>query len=184
MVFVFVGGGPRLGEVQAIQQREDLTNVRFLDYVPRSHLHVSLSMADVHLISLRPEMTGIVAPGKLYGIMAAGRAAVFVGPEHCEPADTIRHAGCGVTIAPGDTGGLVAALTLLASDPSLARRMGERGRSAFLAAYERKLCCNQWSDLIGALLQEGRVAHQPADATSPGPTRIRQTPAALPRARR
>jgi glycosyltransferase involved in cell wall biosynthesis len=78
IVFVFVGGGPRLGEVQAFQQREDLTNVRFLDYVPRSHLHVSLSMADVHLISLRPEMTGIVAPGKLYGIMAAGRAAAMM----------------------------------------------------------------------------------------------------------
>ena len=50
---------------------------------------------------MRPEMTGIVVPGKLYGVMAAGRPALFVGPEHCESADTIRHAGCGFTIAPG-----------------------------------------------------------------------------------
>ena len=66
-------------------------------------------MADVHLISMRPEMTGIVVPGKLYGAMAAGRPAVFVGPEHCESADTIRDAGCGLTVAPGDVDGLVAA---------------------------------------------------------------------------
>src|SRR5262249_25211603 len=151
LVFLFVGGGPRLAEVKAIQEREGLTNVRFLDYVPRAHLHVSLSMADVHLISMRPEMTGIVAPGKLYGVMAAGRPALFIGPDHCESADTIRLAGCGLTIAPGDVDALVAALTLLADDPSLARRMGERGRSAFLATYARKLCCALWHAPIGGV---------------------------------
>jgi hypothetical protein len=108
-------------------------------------------MADVHLISMRPEMTGIVAPGKLFGVMAAGRPAVFVGPEHCESADAIRLAGCGLTVAPGDVDGLVAALTRLADDPSLARQMGERGRSAFLATYERKLGCERWHELIGGL---------------------------------
>jgi glycosyltransferase involved in cell wall biosynthesis len=152
IVILFVGGGPRLDEVRAVVEREELPNVRFLDYVPRAHLHVSLSMADAHLISMRPEMTGIVVPGKLYGVMAAGRPAIFVGPPHCEPADAIRHAGCGITVAPGEPDGLVGALTLLAGDPSLARRMGERGRSGFLAAYERKLCCDRWRRLIGDLL--------------------------------
>src|SRR5205823_7093821 len=41
ILFLFVGGGPRLDEVKAVQDREGLTNVRLLDYVPRSHLHVS-----------------------------------------------------------------------------------------------------------------------------------------------
>ena len=100
IVFLFVGGGPRLEEVKAARDREGLENIRLLDYVPRAQLQASLAMADVHLISMRPEMTGIVVPGKLYGAMAAGRPAVFVGPEHCEPADTIRDAGCGITITP------------------------------------------------------------------------------------
>jgi glycosyltransferase involved in cell wall biosynthesis len=156
IVFLFVGDGPRLGEVKVAQEREGLTNVRFLNYVPRSQLHVSLSMADAHLISMRPEMTGIVAPGKLYGVMAAARPAVFIGPEHCETADTIRQAGCGLTLAPRDDDGLVAALSRLADDPALARRMGERGRSAFLAAYERNLCCNLWCDLLARSLVNGR----------------------------
>jgi glycosyltransferase involved in cell wall biosynthesis len=174
ILFLFVGGGPRLSEVQAVQHREGLTNIRFLEYVPRSHLHVSLSMADVHLISMRPEMTGIVVPGKLYGVMAAGRPAVFVGPEHCEPADTIRHSGCGVTVRSGDAPGLVAALTLLADDPSLARRMGERGRAAFLVAHERKLCCDQWRELIGDLMSEsGPVRPAPrAPRTRPDSARV------------
>ncbi len=151
IVFLFVGGGPRLGEVAAARARDGLSNVRLLDYVPRAQLHASLALADAHLISMRPEMTGIVVPGKLYGAMASGRPAIFVGPEHCESADTIRQAGCGVTIPSGEAETLVSAIELLARDPSLARRMGERGRSAFLARFEQRLCCHKWARLIAGL---------------------------------
>ena len=126
IVFLFVGDGPRLSEVQAARQSEGLSNIRVLEAVPRECLHVSLSLADVHLISMRSEMNGIVVPGKLYGAMAAGRPVVFVGPEHCETADTIRSDGCGLTFSAGETSALVSSLLLLASDPSLCRRMGER----------------------------------------------------------
>jgi colanic acid biosynthesis glycosyl transferase WcaI len=152
IVFLYVGDGPRLAEVKAARDRDALTNIRLLDYVPRSQLQASLALADVHLISMRPEMTGLVVPGKLYGVMAAGRPAVFVGPEHCESADTIRDAGCGITITSGDTVGLVEALLRLLSNPSLARRMGEKGRSAFLTTHDRKLCCAHWHELIGNLV--------------------------------
>jgi glycosyltransferase involved in cell wall biosynthesis len=160
IVFLFVGEGPRLDEVKAARDREGLANIRLLDYVPRAQLQASLSLADVHLVSMRPEMTGIVVPGKLYGAMAAGRPSVFVGPEHCESADTIRDAGCGITLTPGDVDGLVAALLHLRTDPSLARRMGERGRSAFLVAHERKLCCAQWHVLLAELLERRQPAQR------------------------
>ncbi len=166
IVFLFAGAGPRLAEVREAQNREQLENIRFLGYVPREELHMSLSVADVHLISMRPEMTGIVVPGKLYGIMAAGRPAVFVGPAHCESADAIRDAGCGVTLDRGDVEGLVKALTNLADDASLVRKMGDRGRSAFLAGFEREFCCEQWCKLIEEVvgaptvaLPAGRMTH-------------------------
>jgi glycosyltransferase involved in cell wall biosynthesis len=152
IVFLFVGAGPRLAEVRALQEREGLENVRFLDYFPREQLHASLSLADVHLISMRREMTGIVVPGKLYGAMASGRPALFVGPEHCESADTIRQAGCGLTVRQGDADGLVESLSRLASDPALAEQMGARGREAFLAAHERTPCCALWNALIDDLV--------------------------------
>ena len=117
IVFLFVGDGPRLAEVRAAKEAEGLDNIRFLDYFPREQLHASLSVADVHLISMRAEMTGVVVPGKLYGAMASGRPTLFVGPDHCESADTIRQADCGLTVRLGDVDGLVAALTRLAADP-------------------------------------------------------------------
>jgi glycosyltransferase involved in cell wall biosynthesis len=164
IVFLFVGGGPRIREVQAARDLEGLHNVRFLDYVPREGLHRSLSLADVHMVSMRPEMTGIVVPGKLYGVMAAARPAVFVGPAHCESADTIRRAGCGFTIAPGDADGVVEALTRLAADPNLARQMGQKGRIAFLAAHERNLCCYQWTEVLRDLVRRPGTVVKPRRA--------------------
>jgi glycosyltransferase involved in cell wall biosynthesis len=172
IVFLFVGAGPRLAEVRAAREREGLDNIRFLDYFPREQLHASLSLADVHLISMRREMTGIVVPGKLYGAMASGRPTLFVGPEHCESVDTIRQADCGLTIRQGDADGLVEALTRLAADPALAEQMGQRGRAAFLAMHERTPCCTRWSEVLADLV--------PAPGVEPAPARPRsvRTPVA------
>ncbi len=161
IVFLFVGDGPRMAEVRAAQDAEGLSNVRFLDYFPREQLHASLSMADVHLISMRAEMTGIVVPGKLYGVMAAARPAIFVGPAHCETADTVRQSGCGISIRLGDTSGLVDALTTLAADPETVQRMGDRGRAAFLAHHERESCCEAWSKTIKDLLAAPQPVAKP-----------------------
>jgi glycosyltransferase involved in cell wall biosynthesis len=167
IVFLFVGDGPRLAEVKNARDSEQLPNIRLLDYVPRGQLQASLALADVHLISMRPEMTGIVVPGKLYGVMAAGRPAIFVGPEHCESADTIRDAGCGIAVTPGDNDGLVRAISHLAADPSLARRMGEKGRSAFLAAHEQKLCCARWQELISVLVSRPETRRWESGVAAP-----------------
>jgi glycosyltransferase involved in cell wall biosynthesis len=158
IVFLLVGDGPRLAEVREAREREGLDNVRLLDYFPREQLHASLSLADVHLISMRREMTGIVVPGKLYGAMASGRPTLFVGPEHCESADTIRQADCGLVVRLGDSEALVEALTGLAADPEQAEQMGRRGREAFLSTHERDACCDQWNRVIGDLVPARRPA--------------------------
>jgi len=158
IVFLYVGGGPRLAEVKDAKEREGLDNIRILDYVPREELHLSLSVADVHLISMRPEMTGIVVPGKLYGIMAAARPALFVGPPHCESADLIRRAGCGFVVNLGDADGVVAALERLGEDRNLARQMGEKGRRIFLTTHEMGPCCHQWFELMRGIVGPRPVA--------------------------
>ncbi len=151
IVFLFVGGGPRLGEVRAAKADGQLDNVRIMDYFPREQLHASLSTADLHLISMRPEMTGIVVPGKLYGVMASARPILFVGPERCETADAIRSAECGYTLPMGEVEPLVRTIEALAADPALCRRLGDRGRSAFLQLYEREVCCRIWGALLDRL---------------------------------
>jgi glycosyltransferase involved in cell wall biosynthesis len=180
IVFLFVGEGPRLAEVTRACEQEGLANIRVLGYVARNRLNASLSLADVHLISMRQEMTGIVVPGKLYGVMAAGRPAIFVGPEHCETADTIRGAGCGFSVTPGDVRGLVDALCHLASNAGLARLMGEKGRSAFLANHERRLCCNRFCTIVDELIVETATdVERSSSPARPQPVRAASGPPVL-----
>ncbi len=161
ILFLFVGDGPRMCEVRSAQEKLKLDNVRVLDYFPRELLHASLSLADVHLTSLRREMTGIVVPSKVYGAMASARPVLFVGPDHSESADTIRAADCGVSVRLGDVDGVVAAIENLASSPELAQQMGQRGRAAFLNSYEQATCCAHWCGLVSDLIPGPRPAPAP-----------------------
>ena len=98
--FLFAGGGPRRAEIEAFAQEARLTNFSYRPYFAREELGDALAVGDVHLISLGAPFVGVSVPGKLYGIMAAGRPALFVGPSSCETADTIRDAACGLVVDP------------------------------------------------------------------------------------
>jgi hypothetical protein len=56
--------------------------------------------------------------------------------------------------------------------------MGERGRSAFLANHERRICCGQWHELIAELTALDAGAARPA-RVSPRRSVARTTAAAM-----
>ena len=110
MVYCFIGDGPQKSFLIETIRREGLQNVLFLPYEMKERLRFSLTAADLHLVSLRREMAGLSVPSKLYGIMAAGRPIMFIGPEHSESAILVREAQCGAVISPGDVDGGLRAL--------------------------------------------------------------------------
>ena len=149
--FVFIGGGPRKAEI--LERAEGIPNFRYLGYQPRGLLARSLSLGDVHLLTMRDDMAGLVVPVKLYGIMAAARPVVMIGPRGSETARTIEREEIGRVIDPVELGAsaadrLVETLDELRRDPEARRRMGLRARAAFLERYERGACCASWEKLI------------------------------------
>jgi len=155
--FLFVGGGPRRAEVEEFARRERLANFAYHDYVPRELLAHSLSVAHVHLISLRPEFVGVSVPSKLYGAMASGRPIVFVGPARCETADAIAEARCGVIIDPTDGGDAVAGRRIAeivdwwAKAPAVGAELGARGRCTFVERYDQRLSCAAFERVVRAV---------------------------------
>ncbi|MGV3773292.1 MAG: glycosyltransferase family 4 protein [Verrucomicrobiales bacterium] len=103
--FVFVGGGPRYAWLQ--EQLRGLPNVQFLPFQPKETLQVSLGAADVHLASMRDDLNGLVVPSKIYGILAAGRPCLFLGPGMSEAGLFIQENHCGAAIAPQDGEALI-----------------------------------------------------------------------------
>src|SRR5262249_23188636 len=91
ITWLFIGGGSLYDSLQTEVKRLGLKSVQFRPYQSREQLSQSLSAADLHLISLRPELEGLIVPSKFYGILAAGRASIFIGDPNSEIARTLAH---------------------------------------------------------------------------------------------
>jgi colanic acid biosynthesis glycosyl transferase WcaI len=159
--WLFVGNGPRRKEIEAYVREHGLTNTSYRDYFPREQLKWSLSVGDAHLISLRPEFVGISVPGKLYGIMASGRPAIFVGPNASDSGETVTKASCGIIVNPSDSTAADTIVRTLRQWTSLqadADRLGANGRLAFLESYEKERCCEEWAKVIRGQVKDGAIA--------------------------
>jgi len=153
--FLFVGGGRRIDEIRRFVTEKSLTNVRILDYVPREALGELLSAADVHLITLAEGTAGLIVPSKLYGILAAGRPGIYIGPEASEIARTLREEDAGKVIAIGDVDGLVAAIQEVQIRPrEKALAMQHRIREALQRQHTRDQCTAHLTRMVEELAQK------------------------------
>lgn len=135
VLFAFIGVGPRLGQVK--EGARQLKNVEFRDYVERSRLRETLPAADVHLTTLKPGMPGLLVPSKIYGILAAGRPTIYVGPDDGEIARILRENDCGTSLRNDDVDGLVKAIRDYRSDRPRVEREGKNARAIFEKRFTR-----------------------------------------------
>ena len=132
LAFLFIGGGFGHLALRAAVAERRLENVAFRPYQDRAHLPESLTVPDLHLVTLRPEWEGLVMPSKLYGALAAGRPVVFVGDPEGEVARIVR-AGLGLVAHPQAMPALAAEIRALRRDPARLARLGAAARQAYEA---------------------------------------------------
>jgi len=147
--FVFAGGGARRKGLEQFCRVEGIGTVEFRPYATRSELGRSLAEGHVGLVTQIPETVGAVVPSKIYGIMAAGRPVLYVGPEDATPARVIERHGCGWRIEPGDALGLVRLFERLEQDRGLLREAGGRARRAFEKYYDRPIGVARILSILG-----------------------------------
>ncbi|MEQ1885594.1 MAG: glycosyltransferase family 4 protein [Bryobacteraceae bacterium] len=148
--FTFAGAGPRRKEFEQFCAANSLASVRFQPYASRAGLSESLGEGHIGLVTQKPETLGSVVPSKTYGIMAAGRPILFIGPRQATPARIIDRFDCGWRVDPGDGAGLRALLETLAANPDLIYRAGARARTAFEQHYDRAIGVARILDVIEA----------------------------------
>lgn len=135
-----VGNGAKRPELEI--EAKGQKNITFLGYQPKELLGESLSAADLHVVSMDANITGCLAPSKLYGIMASATAVLAVVPRNNAVWKLIRENQLGWCVEPGDSEGIVNAVRS-ANDIGREglRAMGERGREFAMKNYDRQVCC-------------------------------------------
>jgi len=131
---VFVGEGAEKARTQAAA--EGCAAVRFLPIVPAERVPSVLAAGDIHAVTVKRGLEGVVVPSKMYEILAARKPILAVAPPESEPARIATAQGCGVACDPEQPLLLAAYLRQLSCEPHRVRQMGERAR-AVASQYDR-----------------------------------------------
>ena len=151
IIWLFIGGGA-LHSVFASELRgRGLQTVLFKPYQPRALLAQSLSAADIHLFSLKPELEGLIVPSKFYEIAAAGRPMIFIGDPDGEIATIVRQRDLGYAVGQGDGVGLAARIFSILSGSRPLPGDWDADREDYEDEFDKRIAINRWELLLANL---------------------------------
>lgn len=153
--FLFIGSGALQQRLKADLPPALREHTVFQPYQERALLSQSLSVPDLHWISLQPDCTPFVFPSKFYGVIAAGRPSLFIGDSDSEIAALIQGERIGGIVSQGDDTTFATFVEQFALDRSLLATMGHRARNIFEARYDQPLALDRWNALIRDLASTG-----------------------------
>ncbi len=146
--FLITGGGAKVAALRQAVEAQGLRSFIFQDYQPPELLADSLAASDVHLVSLIPALEGLIVPSKIYGILAAGRPAVFIGDTHGDLARMIDEHECGINVGVGDAERLAVQLLALEQDRSQLERWASNARQLAVSRFSSEHAVAEWLRLL------------------------------------
>jgi glycosyltransferase involved in cell wall biosynthesis len=149
--FLITGGGAKLADLRRGVETLGLTSFRFQAYQPPERLAESMAAADAHLVSLKPAVEGLIVPSKYYGILAAGRPAIFIGDPDGELAREIRATNTGLAISVGDSAALAQGLRRLAGEPGYLAQLCANARQQAQERHSSQRALKAWQTMLSEL---------------------------------
>jgi colanic acid biosynthesis glycosyl transferase WcaI len=153
--WLFVGDGDEKARLWARIPSKMQPYVHALPPQARSKLGEVLAAGDVGLISVKAEMQGLLAPSKLYGLLAAGRPLAYIGPDRGRIPALLRQYDLGVAVRNGDGVGLFAGLVAIQQDPARWQRMSQLARQLAETRFDRPLAMAAHARVLESVLREG-----------------------------
>ncbi|MBG1260310.1 glycosyltransferase family 4 protein [Nostoc commune] len=146
--FVFIGDGAKTQVLKQAIQSNNLKNILLLPYQAREILHLSLTACDLSLVSLIPGAESIVAPSKLYGMLAAGRGIIAISSANSYIDQLLTNSGCGINTPPNNPQRLADLINELASDSTRVKLMGDKARQVYESKYTFKRALAEYEKIL------------------------------------
>jgi colanic acid biosynthesis glycosyl transferase WcaI len=149
VVFLCIGGGAQYDDLKEAAEKRGLTQLfRFMPYQSETDLPYSLSAADVHWLSHKPEFEGLLFPSKFYGIAAVGRPIIAITSKQSEIANLVSQYQCGLVIEQGDGKTLAVELKRLKAAPELCSAMGAHARAMLKSRFTKAQAIDAWAQTL------------------------------------
>jgi len=133
--FVFIGEGAQKEKLKEIVRDKDLKNVDFHPYQAFDKLPLTLTCADISVVSEDKRVNGLCSSSKLYSSLASGRAVLAMVNKDSDIADTIRRCNCGFIVNQGDVHQVVNHLKFYLDNGDELKKMGKKARKYFEEHY-------------------------------------------------
>ena len=150
IAFLFIGEGVARRWLVSEVARRKLTNVHFHPYQSADRLRWSLSIPDVHFVSLQRTLEGLIVPSKFYGIAAAGRPVIHIGDPEGEIARILNREHCGWCFPVGAVEDLATCISRLSMREQEVLAAGQSARRAFDRKYTRLHALSTWRFVLAA----------------------------------
>ena len=131
---VFIGEGAQKARVEEFAR--NCRNVRFLPFRPVAEVPYVMAAGDLHVVTVKRGLEGVVVPSKVYGILAAGRPLLAVATAKSEVARFAQRDGCGVSADPDDPAEVAGAVRSVLQAPERLAEMSRRARE-LARTYDR-----------------------------------------------
>ncbi len=145
---VFIGEGAQKTKVQELAR--GARNVRFLPFRPVAEVPYVMAAGDLHVVTVKRGLEGVVVPSKVYGILAAGRPLLAVATDKTEVARFALRDGCGVCADPDDQETVAQAVRGVMSAPQRLAQMSHSARE-LARTYDR---VNELNIFVNAVEQQ------------------------------
>lgn len=151
--FAFSVRGNCEAELRDAASRLD-QGIRFVPFATEDRLAARLACADVHLVSLRPEWTGMVVPSKFFGALSAGRPVLFSGSRESSIAQWIETYEVGWVLDSTNIQEIAAQLSRYAASPQQQSAMQRNCFLIYQQHFSRSVQIKEWHSMLEKLLNE------------------------------
>ena len=131
---VFIGEGAMKKQIQAVAQ--NCQNIRFLPFFPASEIPAVMASGDLHVVTIRRGLEGVVVPSKLYNILAHGRPILAIATEKAEVTRLAQRYECGIAADPDDPTQVATAVRRLLETPEYLEHLSRQARE-LAKTYDR-----------------------------------------------
>ena len=150
IVFLIVGRGLKKAELENMAKRDNLTNIVFLNYMPRNEYERLLRTADVGIITIDEKFPVPTCPSKVIGYMALQQPVVAMINEGSDYGEFyIDKPGCGLWSAGLDNEKMFANFEWMYTHPEERKAMGEAGYNYYKEHFDVKVVCKELLKQLG-----------------------------------